>query len=129
MLLEGLTARCRVHLECRENAHEHLFETLEVPVLIDDGVDDTREENLLRFVSEQIHQVVHLVNCLKVQHVLLAPLGQQLFTKQIHKVLDILVVRQVHVLAWVRKAHLYLVHQRAAHRNNHRLHSSLLRIH
>ena len=44
-----------------EDANEHLFESLQVPVLVDAGVDDARVEDLLGFVGEQVAQVVHLV--------------------------------------------------------------------
>ena len=40
-----------------EDSHESALETLQVPVLIDDLVNDSGLENLLRFVGEQEHQV------------------------------------------------------------------------
>ena len=83
---------------------------------------------MLRFVSEQIHQVVHLVDGLEVGHVLLAPLWQQLLTEKVHQILDVLVVCEVNVLAWVRETHLDLVHQRSTHGDSHGLNGGLLGI-
>ena len=123
-----MTTGGRVHLERREDTHEYLLETLEVPVLVDDGVDDARKENLLRFVGKQIHQVMHLVDALKILNVLLAPLWQQLLTEQVNKVLNILVIGKINVLARVCKAHLDLVHERSAHGDSHGLHCGLFRI-
>jgi|TARA_B110000305_G_C18936469_1_gene401944 hypothetical protein len=43
-------------------------------------MNNSGEENLLGFVSKQIHQVVHLVDGFKVMSIFLAPLGKQLLT-------------------------------------------------
>ena len=126
MLFKRLATGSGIDLERREDAHEHLLEALQVPVLIDDCVDNAREEYLLRFVCKQIHQVVHLVDGLEVGHVLLAPLRQELLTEKIHQILDVLVVGEVDVLAWVRETHLDLVHQRSTHGNGHGLNGGLL---
>ena len=40
VLFKRLPGGRSIHLERREDAHEHLLESLEVPVLVDDGVDD-----------------------------------------------------------------------------------------
>ena len=40
------------------DADEDLLEALEVPVLVDAGVDDTRVEHLLRLHSEKVAEVV-----------------------------------------------------------------------
>ena len=61
-----------------QNADEHLLETLHVPVLVDGGVDDVGSEHLLSFVSEQEHEVVHLIHIIAGAHVLAEPEGQQL---------------------------------------------------
>jgi hypothetical protein len=57
-----------------------LFETLKIPVLIDDGMDNSGEEDLLGLVGKKIHQVMHVVDLFVVSLVPLAPLGQELFT-------------------------------------------------
>ena len=115
MFFERGSAGTRAHLNGGEDAHEHLLESFEIPVLINDCMDHSCEENLLRFVSKQIHEVMHFVDLIKVSHVLLAPLGKQLLTKKEHQVLDILVVGEVDVLSGVGKAHLDLIHQGPAH--------------
>lgn len=43
-----------------QNTHKHLLEALEVPVLVDAGVDHSGGEHLLGLEGEQVHQVVHL---------------------------------------------------------------------
>jgi len=57
-----------------DDSHEDLFETLQVPVLIDDGMDNSRKEDLVCLVGEEVHEVVHLVDLFEVRHVVLAPL-------------------------------------------------------
>jgi hypothetical protein len=52
-----------------------LFEAFEVPVLVNDGVDDPGEEDLLRFVGKEIHEIVHLVDFFDVSNGLETPLG------------------------------------------------------
>lgn len=49
-----------------QNAHKHLLETLEVPVLVDASVDDARVEHLLRLHREQVAEVVESVDLLVV---------------------------------------------------------------
>ena len=58
-------------LDGLQDADEHLFESLQVPVLVDAGVNDTRVENLLGLVGEEVAQVVHVVKFFVVLHVLL----------------------------------------------------------
>ena len=62
-LHRGLVA---AHAQGVEDAHEHLLEALEVPVLVDGRVDDPRREHLLRLEGEQENEVVHRVYLLVV---------------------------------------------------------------
>jgi len=56
------------------DSHESGLKPFQIPVLVNDLVDDSSLENLVCLVSEQEHQVVHQVYLLTVLHVLLAPL-------------------------------------------------------
>lgn len=119
VLLERRTASVGTDLKQLKDSHENLFETLEIPVLIDDGVNDSGVEDLLSLVGEQVHQVVHLVDRLGIFDVLLAPLWKQLLTDEENQILDIFVTGEVLILSGVLKGHLDLVHQWSAHRQNH----------
>lgn len=121
LLLERRAIGVGANLESRKDAHEHLLEALEVPVLVDDGVNNARKEDLLSLVGKKVHEVVHRVNLLEVVLVVLAPLRQKLLSKQEDQVADVLVVREVNVLARVLEAYLDFVHERAADRDNHGL--------
>jgi len=115
VLFKGRAASIYTHFEHLDDSHEYLLESLEIPVLVDDSVNHAREEDLLGLVGEKIHKVVHLVDCLLVTHVLLAPLGQQLLSDQEDQIFDVFVVSQIHVLSWVLESHLDFVHKRSAH--------------
>ena len=119
VLFKGNPAARNVDIEGCDNSHEDLLETLEVPILVDDCVDNSREEDLLSFVGEEVHETVHLVDCLAVSDVFHAPLRQKLLTNQEDEVSDVGIVGEVHVLSWVLEAYLHLVHQGAAHGSNH----------
>jgi len=45
-----------------ENADHYHFKSFQIPVLVDDGVDDVGSENLLSFASKKEAEVVHHVN-------------------------------------------------------------------
>ena len=92
MLLEGRSGSVDTNFEHLDDSHKDLLESFEIPVLINDSMDDSREENLLGLVSEKIHEVVHLIDGLKVTHILLAPLREKLLADQENKHLDVLVV-------------------------------------
>ena len=87
--------------------------------MVDDGVDDSREKDLLGLVGEEVHEAVHLVDGLQVVFELLAPLRKQLLSDQEDQVANVLVVGEIHVLLGVLEAHLDLVHERAAHGLDH----------
>ena len=63
-------------LDGLENADEHLLESLQVPVLVDTGVDDPGVENLLGLVGEEVAEVVHIVQLVVIIHVLLNKVGE-----------------------------------------------------
>ena len=111
VLLEGRTASVGTHLKQLKDSHENLLEALEIPVLVDNGVNNSGVEDLLSFVGEQVHQVVHLVDCLGIFDVLLAPLWKQLLTDEENQILDVFVPGEVLVLSGVLQGHLDFVHQ------------------
>ena len=78
-------------------------------------MNNSGKENLLGFVSKQIHQIVHLVNGFKVLSVFLAPLRKQLFTEKVDKILNVLVIGKVHIFPRVGETHFDFIHQRTAH--------------
>ena len=80
------------------NSKHGAFETLQVPVLVDDLVDDSGLEHLLYLVSEQEHQVVQLRNLAVVFNVLGAVLRDQLLEQQVHKRFEVLVCGHLQVL-------------------------------
>lgn len=94
---------------------------LEVPVLIDDLVDHSCLEDLVRLVSEEVNQVVHVVDGLGVLHVLTAPLRQYLLAEGGHEVLEIGVAGQLDGLARVLNAHFDLVADGREQRQDERL--------
>ena len=98
-----------------ENPHENLFEALKVPVLVNDGVDNSRKEYLVGFVGKQKHQVVHFIDLLEILPVFNAPLRQNLLADQVNQILDVGVSSQVDVFLWVLETNLDFVDQRATH--------------
>ena len=52
MLLERVAVSVGAHVKSLENSHEDLLESLQVPVLVDDSMDDPGEENLLGLVGK-----------------------------------------------------------------------------
>lgn len=119
VLLERRSASVGTDFKELKNSHEDLLEALEIPVLVDDGVNNSGVEDLLSLVGEQVHEVVHLVDCLSIFDVLLAPLWKQLLTDEENQVFDILVTGEVLILSGVLKGHLDLVHEGSAHREDH----------
>ena len=115
MLLKRGSSSIDADLKKLHDSHEHLLESFKIPILIDDGVNDSREKDLLGLVCKKIHQIVHFVNLLWVTHVSLAPLWEELLANEEHQVLDVLVVGQIHVLAGILESHLNLIHQWSAH--------------
>ena len=57
-----------------KNSHEYLFETFQIPVLVNNGMDYSRKEDLLCLVSQEIHEIVHFVNVITIFKILHAPL-------------------------------------------------------
>lgn len=76
VLLERRAASVGAHVQELEDSHEDLFEALEVPVLVNNGVNDSGKEDLLSLVCKQIEKVVHLVDGFNVSAVLQAPLWE-----------------------------------------------------
>lgn len=109
VLLKVNTSSVTVDFQKLKNSHEDLFETFKVPVLVDDGVDDPGEEDLLGLVSKQEDKVVHLVDELEVLSIFNTPLGQNLFTNQVNQVSDVLVGSKVSVFLGVLETDLDLV--------------------
>lgn len=66
MFLERVAVSISTDFKSLKNSHEDLLEAFQVPILVNDGVDDPREEDLLGFVGKQVHKVVHLVDCFKI---------------------------------------------------------------
>ena len=86
-----------------------MFETFEVPVLIDDLVDHSCLEDLVRLVGEQVDQVVHVVDGLRILHILPAPLWQNLLAERRDEVLEDRAAGELTVLTRECNAHLDLV--------------------
>jgi hypothetical protein len=92
-----------------QNSDKDCFESLEVPVLVNDLVDDSGLEDLMNFVSEKIHKVMHIIDRLCILHVFAAPLRQQLFSQQEDEVLHVRVLSELNALLGELKAHLNFV--------------------
>ena len=91
MLLQILCLWSVFHIDLLQDSHEHCLESFQVPVLVDDLVDDSSLEHLVNFVSEKIQQVVHVVDGLSVRHIFAAPLGKQLLTQNEDEVFDVFI--------------------------------------
>ena len=65
-----------IDFKCFKNSHEDLFETFKVPVLVNDGMNDSREEDLLGLVGKKIEEVVHFVDTFSIFKILEAPLWE-----------------------------------------------------
>ena len=84
-------------------------------------MDDPGLEDLVRLVREEVHQVVHVIDGLRVLHVLAAPLRQQLLAEGEDKVPEVGVARELTTLPRELDAHLDLV----AHWSEERQHEGL----
>jgi len=99
-----------------EHANQDHLESLKVPVLVDDGVDDVGGEHLLCFTSQKVAEVVHHVDSLVGVHLLVQVVGQQLFGEEVDSRSELL--GKLGVLAGVKHAKLNFVHDRAYHGHN-----------
>jgi hypothetical protein len=63
-----------------------LLEAFQVPVLVDGSVDDAGREHLLGLGSEQVNQVVKVVDLNEVLSIFGKMVGQKLFTEEIHSI-------------------------------------------
>ena len=63
-----------VQTELSDDSHQCLFETFEIPILINNLMNYSSLENLVGFISEQEHKIVHKIDFLSIGHVLFAPL-------------------------------------------------------
>ena len=113
-LFQVLAAHVAGKTQNLHDSHHGALETLKVPVLIDDLVDDSGLEDLLYLVSEEEHQVVQLRNLLVVVHVLGQVLGNQLLKQQVDEGLEVLVGRHLQVLFGELDVKLDPVGQRSA---------------
>lgn len=113
--VHGSGLRRAGQLEFLENSHENRAESFEVPILVDDLMDDACLEDLVALVGEEEYEVVHVVYGLGIFHVMAAPLGQHLLAKKVDEVLEIGVLGEFYVLSGVLKAHLDLVHDARSH--------------
>jgi len=52
VLLEGVAVSVGAHVKSLQDSHEDLLESFQVPVLVNDSMDDPGEENLLGLVGE-----------------------------------------------------------------------------
>jgi len=66
--------------ELSNDSHQCFLETFKVPILINNLMNYSCLENLVGFVSEQEHKIVHKIDFLGICHVLFAPLWQNLLT-------------------------------------------------
>ena len=55
-----------------EDSDQDLFESFKIPVLVDASVNDARVEYLLRFLSKQIKEILHVIQSLVVAKVFFA---------------------------------------------------------
>lgn len=69
-----------------QDTHKHLLEAFQVPVLVDGSVDDAGREHLLGLGSEQVNQVVKVVDLNEVLSIFGKMVGQKLFTEEIHSI-------------------------------------------
>ena len=92
-----------------ENPHQDSFVTFEIPVLVDYLLNDSCLENLVCFVNEKVHEVVHIVNYLGILNVFLAVLWQNLLSEHSNEKLNILVLCKLNVLFRELHAHFDLV--------------------
>jgi len=99
-----------------EDADQDHLESLKVPVLVDDGVDDVGGEHLLCFASQKVAEVVHHVDSLVGVHLLVQVVGQQLLGEEVYGRSELL--GKLGVLAGVKHAKLDFVHDRAYHGHN-----------
>jgi len=59
-----------------KDALQHLLEALEVPVLVNTGVDHSRVEDLLGFLTQEEAQVVNVVDGVVAMEIVCAVVGQ-----------------------------------------------------
>jgi len=63
-----------IQTEFPDDSHQCFLETFEIPILINNLMNDSSLENLVGFISEQEHKIVHKIDFLGICHVLFAPL-------------------------------------------------------
>jgi len=120
-LLEQGTFRKLVDVKLSKDPQEDSLETLHVPILIDDLMDDSTVENLVGLVLEQEDQVMHLVDQLSIFHVLSTPSRKDLLSKSKYEISKIFVLSKLDAFLWELKAHLNFVENRTAHGENQSL--------
>ena len=109
VLVQSDTRWQLLELEVLKDSREHCSESLEIPVLVDDLVDHSRLEHLVRFIGKQVDKVVHLVDGLRVIQILAAPLRQKLLTEGEDKVSEVRVGCQLDTLPRCLNAELNFV--------------------
>jgi hypothetical protein len=80
MFLDTLSDDSWSQIDSLQDACKHLFETFEIPVLIDDSMNNSGEENLVCLLAQQVDQIMHLIDSIRIHSILLAPLRQELLT-------------------------------------------------
>ena len=101
-----------------ENSHQDGSVSFEVPVLVDNLVDYSSLENLVCFVNEKVHEIVHIVDFFCIFHVFSAVLRQDLFSNHGDEEFDVLVLCELDVLFRELHAHFDLVEHWSQHGNN-----------
>ena len=76
MVAEWHATSFGIDFKSLKDSHEDLFETFKIPVLVNDGMDDSWEEDLLGLVGKEIEKVVHLVDAFSIFKILEAPLWE-----------------------------------------------------
>jgi len=109
VFIEVLSLRTLTDSHLFENSHQDSSVTFEIPVLVDNLVDHSSLENLVCFVNEKVHEVVHIVNFFGILHVFSAVLWQDLLSKHSDEKLNILVLCKFDVLFRELHAHFDLV--------------------
>jgi hypothetical protein len=92
-----------------------LLESFDVPVLVNDSVDNGIEIHLMHLLRQQVHQIVHLADLIVLVQVMLAPLRKELLTNKDDEVAEVRVACQLLVLPRMHHASLDLVRQWTYH--------------
>jgi hypothetical protein len=113
-----------------EDSHQSALKALQIPVLVDDLVDDSSLKYLMCLVCKQENKIVHCLQLFAVLHVLGAPGWQELLTKAKDELSESLMACELKALLRVVEAHFDSVEDWSAHGQDERLRRpSVVRIH